>query len=76
MSKSSSSSVPARASPVTLRIVFPQPSREDSPASPSSRISSAASGSGMWCIWMFWRVVTWPLRRGTYFSITSAKASS
>ena len=29
----------------------------------------AASGSGTWCIWMFWRVVTWPLRSGTYFSI-------
>ena len=76
MSNSSPSSVPARGSPVTLRIVLPQPSRDDSPASPSSRISSAASGSGMWCIWMFWRVVMWPLRSGTYFSITSANASS
>ena len=24
---------------------------------------------------MFWRVVMWPLRSGTYFSTTSAKAS-
>ena len=29
----------------------------------------AASGSGTWCIWMFWRVVMWPLFSGTYFSI-------
>ena len=26
-----------------------------------SRIRSAASASGMWWIWMFWRVVMWPL---------------
>ena len=76
MSNSSPSSVPARGSPVTLRIVLPQPSRLESPASPSSRISLAASGSGTWCIWMFWRVVMWPLRSGTYLSITSANASS
>ena len=76
MSNSSPGSTPARGSPVTLRIVLPHPSRLDSPASPSSRISLAASASGMWCIWMFWRVVMWPLRRGTYRSIPSAKASS
>ena len=29
----------------------------------------------MWCIWMFCRVVMWPLFSGTYFSITSAKLS-
>ena len=32
-------------------------------------MSSAASGSGTWWIWMFWRVVMWPLFSGTYFSI-------
>ena len=60
---------------MTLRTVLPQPSRLDSPASPSSRIAFSISGSGMWCIWMFWRVVTWPLFRGTYFSTTSANFS-
>ena len=60
---------------MTLRTVLPQPSRLDSPASESSRISFAASSSGTWCIWMFWRVVMWPLFSGTYFSMTSAKAS-
>ena len=29
----------------------------------------AASRSGMWWIWMFWRVVMWPLLSGAYFSI-------
>ena len=61
---------------MTLRTVLPQPSREDSPASESSRIAAAASGSGTWCSWMFWRVVMWPLLSGTYFSMTSANASS
>ena len=74
MSNSSSFATPAHGSPVTLRIVLPQPSRLDSPASPSSRIAFSASGSGMWCIWMFWRVVMCPLFSGTYFSITSANA--
>ena len=64
MSKSSPSVIPAQGSPVTLRIVLPQPSREESPASQISRMSFAASGSGMWWIWMFWRVVMWPLRSG------------
>ena len=39
-------------------------------------MSLAASGSGTWCIWMFWRVVMCPLFSGTYFSMTVAKASS
>ncbi len=30
----------------------------------------------MWCIWMFCRVVMWPLRNGTYLSIPPANASS
>jgi hypothetical protein len=75
MSKGSPSQIPAYGSPVTLRIVFPQPSREDRPTSEISRISFAASGSGTWWIWMFWRVVMCPLRSGAYFSITDAKAS-
>ena len=29
----------------------------------------------MWWIWMFWRVVMWPLRSGAQRSIASAKAS-
>ncbi len=33
------------------------------------------SRSGTWWIWMFWRVVTWPLFKGAYFSTTLAKAS-
>ena len=61
MSNSSSLATPAHGSPVTLRTVLPQPSRLESPASPSSRIAFSTSGSGMWCIWMFWRVVMWPL---------------
>ena len=60
---------------MTLRIVLPQPSRLERPASPSSRIAFSASSSGTWCIWMFWRVVMWPLFSGTYFSITSANFS-
>ena len=67
--------MPAQGSPVTLRTVLPQPSRLESPRSPSSRIAWAASGSGTWWIWMFWRVVMWPLFSGAYFSTTSAKAS-
>ena len=66
---------PAYGSPVTLRTVLPQPSREERPASESSRMSAAASRSGTWCIWMFWRVVMCALFCGTYFSTTSAKAS-
>ena len=61
---------------MTLRTVLPQPSREERPASESSRISLAASGSGTWWIWMFWRVVMWPLRSGAHFSITDANAST
>ncbi len=61
---------------MTLRIVLPQPSREDRPVSASSRISSGMSVSGTWWIWMFWRVVTWPLRSGAYCSMTLANASS
>ena len=61
MSKSSPSVTPANGSPVTLRTVLPQPSREERPASEISSISFAASGSGTWWIWMFWRVVMWPL---------------
>ena len=38
-------------------------------------MNSAASGSGMWWIWMFWRVVMWPLLSGANCSIASAKAS-
>ena len=75
MSKGSSSATPAQGSPVTLRIVLPQPSREESPASLIWRMNSAASGSGMWWIWMFWRVVMWPLLSGANCSIASAKAS-
>ena len=45
------------------------------PASEISRISAAASRSGTWCIWMFCRVVMWPLFSGTQRSITSANVS-
>ena len=76
MSKSSSSQTPAHGSPVTLRTVLPQPSRRGEARSREiSRISSAISRSGMWWIWMFWRVVMWPLFSGAYFSITSANVS-
>ncbi len=75
MSNCSPSWTPARGSPVTLRTVLPQPSREESPESEISRMNFAASGSGMWWTWMFWRVVMWPLLRGAYFSIASANAS-
>ena len=75
MSKGSPSETPANGSPVTLRTVLPQPSREERPTSEISRISSAASGSGTWWIWMFCRVVMWPLLSGAYFSITEANAS-
>ena len=75
MSNSSPSHTPAHGSPVTLRTVLPQPSRLDRPESETSRISSAISRSGMWWIWMFWRVVMCPLFSGAYFSTTSAKAS-
>ena len=47
MSKSSPSVTPAKGSPVTLRTVLPQPSRDDSPESEIRRISSAMSFSGM-----------------------------
>ena len=60
---------------MTLRTVLPQPSREERPASDALRISSAISRSGMWWIWMFWRVVMWPLFRGAYSSTTSANIS-
>ena len=60
---------------MTLRTVLPQPSREESPESLISRMNFAASGSGMWWIWMFCRVVMWPLFSGAYFSIASANAS-
>ena len=39
------------------------------------RIALAASGSGMWWNWMFWRVVMWPLPSGAKRSAISAKAS-
>ena len=39
------------------------------------RIAFAASASGMWWYWMFWRVVMWPLRSGVKRSAISAKAS-
>ena len=64
---------PAHGSAVTLRTVLPQPSRLERPASEISRISAAASRSGTWWIWMFWRVVMWPLLSGAHCSITSAK---
>ena len=64
MSKGSPSLTPAQGSPVTLRIVLPQPSRDESPDSLILRITSVISASGMWWIWMFWRVVMWPLPRG------------
>ena len=60
---------------MTLRIVLPQPSREERPASAISRSSFSVSRSGTWWIWMFCRVVTWPLLSGAYFSTTLAKAS-
>ena len=44
MSKSSPSVIPAQGSPVTLRIVLPQPSREERPASLIRRMNFAASG--------------------------------
>src|SRR3954464_10675289 len=75
MSKGSSSHTPAHGSPVTLRIVLPQPSRLERPESEMRRISFAASSSGMWWSWMFWRVVMWPLFSGAHSSITSAKVS-
>src|SRR4051794_7068511 len=75
MSKGSSSQTPAHGSPVTLRIVLPQPSRLERPESEMRRISLAASSSGMWWSWMFWRVVMWPLFSGAHSSITSANMS-
>ena len=38
-------------------------------------MSSAISSSGMWWIWMFWRVVMWPLLSGAHRSTTSASLS-
>jgi hypothetical protein len=70
-----SSHTPAHGSPVTLRTVLPQPSRLDRPESEMIRMNLAASRSGMWCTWMFWRVVMWPLSSGAYSSIASANAS-
>ncbi len=64
MSKSSPSVTPANGSPVTLRTVLPQPSREERPESEMRRMNFAASGRGMWWIWMFCRVVMWPLLSG------------
>ena len=75
MSNSSPSQTPAHGSPVTLRTVLPQPSRLDRPESETLRISSAIWRSGMWWIWMFCRVVMWPLLSGAYSSITSANMS-
>ena len=74
-SKISSSHTPANGSPVTLRTVLPQPSRDDRPDSEALRISAAAWRSGMWWIWMFWRVVMWPLLSGAHSSTTSANIS-
>ncbi len=54
---------------------MPQPSREERPESEILRISSAASRSGMWWIWMFCRVVMCDLFSGAYSSVTSAKVS-
>ena len=62
--------MPAQGSPVTLRTVLPQPSREERPTSEISRISDSMSRSGTWWIWMFCRVVMWPLLSGAYFSTT------
>jgi hypothetical protein len=76
VSNRSSAHTPAHGSAVTLRTVLPQPSRLERPASEISRMNFAASGSGMWWTWMFWRVVMWPLLSGAYFSIALAKASS
>ena len=67
--------MPAQGSAVTLRTVLPQPSRLERPASEIPRISAAASRSGMWWIWMFCRVVMWPLLSGAYCSTTSANVS-
>ena len=55
---------------MTLRTVLPQPSREERPTAEISRISASMSRSGTWWIWMFWRVVMWPLFSGAYFSTT------
>ena len=55
--------------------MLPQPSRLESPAAETSRISSAMSRSGMWWIWMFWRVVMWALFIGAQRSVTSANIS-
>ena len=75
MSNSSSAQTPAHGSAVTLRTVLPQPSRLESPDSEISRMKEAASRSGMWWTWMFWRVVMWPFLSGTNCSIALAKAS-
>ena len=74
-SKGSSAFTPAHGSPVTLRTTLPQASRVETPDLPNIRRDSAALASGMWWIWMFWRVVIWPLRSGAKRSVTSAKAS-
>ena len=38
-------------------------------------MKAAASRSGTWWNWKFWRVVMWPLFSGTYFSTPSANIS-
>ena len=56
--------MPAHGSPVTLRTVLPHASRLERPESEIIRMTSAASGSGMWWNWKFCRVVMWPLPMG------------
>ena len=58
---------------MTLRTVLPQPSREERPTAEISRISDSMSRSGTWWIWMFCRVVMWPLLSGAHFSTTSGE---
>ena len=67
--------MPAQGSPVTLRTVLPQPSREESPDSEITFSRSSMSRSGTWWICTFWRVVMWPLFSGAQRSTTSAKDS-
>ena len=74
-SKSSPAVTPAHGSAVTLRTVFPQASRVESPVLASSRSTSGMRASGMWWNWKFWRVVMCPLRSGAWRSASSPKAS-
>ncbi len=60
---------------MTLRTVLPQPSRLERPVALITLISSFMSVSGTWWIWMFCRVVMWPLLSGAKRSTTSAKES-